>query len=461
MTVYFSQLQKLVFSVPLVLLVLVLSVDFLVFMNIGDGDSLFFNSETFVEGNTGGRESAQIAKANVLNVIYVLVAIFGALKFPGLVAYLGRQPHLLVLFAYLLVGATYSEQPTKVVTNTILIIIPFIAAVVFASANREENGLSNLYLVFLFPMLFVHMGSLYILLQFHGGVSQVIFSDLRYGGLAGNPNTYGATSVMGIWAGASLLLSRRTRFSFKMIALVSILLFLVGLALSGSGASILVTIIILTMLVVLRFAIVVTSFWRSVLLLALLTLVPLVGIVFLSITTAEDFWGLLTLKLGKDSSLTGRTELWAVAYEAISARPWLGWSFDSHHSVLLNSSYHTDKGNYHSGYLDTLVAGGTALFALVLYFLCRYVLAFVRLFAQVPNCFPLIVPFVVIVLMNLSEYSLLRPGSVPWVLVTVVFVFMTYADFHATARKRRIRRKKRRSNNRRALQDIGAAKRSE
>ena len=65
--------------------------------------------------------------------------------------------------------------------------------------------------------------------------------------------------------------------------------------------------------------------------------------------------------VGKDVTLTGRTEIWEVALAAIEHRPVLGWSYDSHQSVFDDPSYTVPYTQYHNGFLDTLVAGGAVL----------------------------------------------------------------------------------------------------
>jgi len=135
--------------------------------------------------------------------------------------------------------------------------------------------------------------------------------------------------------------------------------------------------------------------------------------VLLMVTPAELFL-VFTGSLGKDASLTGRTDLWDIAKDAIAQRPLLGWSFDSHTSVMAEREYEVPYNHYHNGFLDTVIEGGMLLMCVVLYNFGRYVTHFLKLFRQTNHVYPLVVPFIMIIILNMSEYSLLRPLSVVW-----------------------------------------------
>jgi exopolysaccharide production protein ExoQ len=62
--------------------------------------------------------------------------------------------------------------------------------------------------------------------------------------------------------------------------------------------------------------------------------------------------------IGKDSTLTGRTELWAMVTEAIADRPWLGWGYaafwetDASPSRSIWELIRWDAPGSHNGYME-------------------------------------------------------------------------------------------------------------
>jgi O-antigen ligase len=79
--------------------------------------------------------------------------------------------------------------------------------------------------------------------------------------------------------------------------------------------------------------------------------------------------------IGKDPTLTGRTEIWAYVIQDISMKPWLGWGYyvfwlqTNPYSVEISDVVHWTVPNAHNGLLEFLLdvgVFGTALFAFIL-----------------------------------------------------------------------------------------------
>ncbi|MEM1086201.1 MAG: O-antigen ligase [Pseudomonadota bacterium] len=68
--------------------------------------------------------------------------------------------------------------------------------------------------------------------------------------------------------------------------------------------------------------------------------------------------------LGRDASLTGRTDIWAVLAEDISERPWLGygygsfWMLDSEPAYWLRETLEWEAPTAHNGWLEVAIALG-------------------------------------------------------------------------------------------------------
>ena len=82
--------------------------------------------------------------------------------------------------------------------------------------------------------------------------------------------------------------------------------------------------------------------------------------------TPEELFVATTEGLGKDATLTGRTDLWEIGLEAVAEKVWFGWGYDGHYTVLSTREYFVPFVHYHNGFLDSTIAGGVVLLILLL-----------------------------------------------------------------------------------------------
>lgn len=92
--------------------------------------------------------------------------------------------------------------------------------------------------------------------------------------------------------------------------------------------------------------------------------------------------GLILRLLGRDPTLTGRTDIWTALLDAIAARPWLGygygafWGEDSQPAYMVRLATEWLVPTAHNGWLETALSIGViGLIALVLNFLLMLVRA--------------------------------------------------------------------------------------
>ena len=98
-------------------------------------------------------------------------------------------------------------------------------------------------------------------------------------------------------------------------------------------------------------------------------MLALVGGAFIANGTAKPENALLTT-MGKDSTLTGREGIWAVAEQAISRRPVFGYGFDAfwestHGGLLFDDELGWEVPHSHDGYLELLLGLGWCGMALL------------------------------------------------------------------------------------------------
>ncbi len=426
-----------VLTMPLVLLLASTLTDYLILLNPSNSSTLVFFSATPVPVEDIRRVDAEAIKKNFQAVLYLITLALCVVHWRAVKSYALKWPHLGVLIAVLLFSTTYSVEPTKVITNSILILVSILMPLLFVIGQKNGQGwLQSCYLLVFFPLFISHMASLLMLFTYGTHPFEIIFSTRRYGGFSGNPNSLGNAAALGLWAASALVLSSGVSRYWRLLAMLAIPLFMLSIAMSGSGTATVAGVLIIGLMLWMRILANFTPTVRLVFnVLSALVFVFLILSVLLMVTPAELFV-VFTGSIGKDASMTGRTDLWAIAKDAIAQRPLLGWSFDSHASVMAEREYEVRYNHYHNGFLDTMIEGGMLLMVVVLYNFGWYIARFLQLFRQNEHVYPLIVPIILIVVLNMSEYSLLRPLSVVWQLYITCFVILSYKYINNPVRRK-------------------------
>jgi O-antigen ligase len=137
--------------------------------------------------------------------------------------------------------------------------------------------------------------------------------------------------------------------------------------------------------------------------------------------------GLLLKAIGKDPTLTGRTEIWEALFRRIAERPRLGYGFAAFWNDPQGPAAYIRKEtgwtvpNAHNGWLDTLAQlGWVGVGVLGLYVLAAYLTTAIRSFTARDSGFGLIYLSCLLVL-SASESVLLVHHSIKWVLFIAIF----------------------------------------
>ena len=135
--------------------------------------------------------------------------------------------------------------------------------------------------------------------------------------------------------------------------------------------------------------------------------------------------------LGKDPTLTGRTEIWASLMRLSDKRPWLGygykafWGKTSVPAQIVKTETHWDVPSAHNGWLDLLIQLGwigVAVFAFCL--MAAYFCALFR-FRRVNDGFFSVLILVVFSFMIMSESFILSQNSLIWALAVCAVARLT------------------------------------
>ncbi len=152
--------------------------------------------------------------------------------------------------------------------------------------------------------------------------------------------------------------------------------------------------------------------------------------------------------LGKDATLSGRTEIWAAVFEKIHEHPWLGYGYSGFWLGWEGESSYvwlTVPGDFfpahsHSGYLDTWLDLGLLGLSLLV---AGFVLALIKALRVARSTTtvaalwpPIFLAFML--LSNVLESSILKPNDLWWVLY-VATVLSVAAENDRTAKLRTFR----------------------
>lgn len=125
--------------------------------------------------------------------------------------------------------------------------------------------------------------------------------------------------------------------------------------------------------------------------------------------------------LGKDATLTGRTDIWSVAFDAIIQRPWLGygygafWAPESEPAFWIREALQWDAPTAHNAWIDVVLALG--LVGLVC-FLLNFVLTLGRALIASFTTWTGVLALGIcsqFILLSMSESIALQQNAIVWV----------------------------------------------
>ncbi|WP_298915034.1 O-antigen ligase family protein [uncultured Nostoc sp.] len=153
----------------------------------------------------------------------------------------------------------------------------------------------------------------------------------------------------------------------------------------------------------------------------ILTFISTIAIAFYTwfISEADTILG----SVGKDTTLTGRSEIWSAVLEMIAKKPLLGygygafWIENNSESTIVQQTIQWNAPNAHNGFLDLWLELGLLGFSV---FLIGFVINLLKAiylirWNQTSESLWLLVYFTVIILTNLAETTFLEQNSVQWI----------------------------------------------
>ncbi len=382
--------------------------------------------------------------AERLFLLYLLLQVSGAYYSPPVVgvrgAPVGQSSLLDSLFVvfYLILGVLLLWQAKNVVRVAFahwwtLVVICFVGVSWIWSyapdvtLNRTVAVLVTCsfgwYLVVRYPpreivRLYVIVLTFAALLSLgYGVVNPGLTSGLEWRGVFEHKNVFARAMVLNATM-CLLLLMEPIRFRWLIWASFGLSCAMVGLSLSATGA-----ILLMTLAFLIRFHRVFRL--RATILIPFLIgggILVVAGLAWLQLNAAEAAG-----QVGKDATLTGRTDLWAVALRMIQRHPWFGYGFGGFWRGPLGDSGEFWRAvkwrapHAHNGFVDLTLDLGVVGLALFLVGLIGALIAALNR-ARSAQTISAVAPFVMLMfltLYNLTESSLLRHNTMYLVMYAV------------------------------------------
>jgi len=406
-----TKLSRALYGMPTVILIATSTLNGLLYLGT--------NRPSLAAGGT----FSDLKKLALLGFAYMLAAFLSLKHWQVLMSALGSSKAMLLFILYAGCSMFWSGLPLKVFVNfghyTGMFLCAFL--LVFYHADRPDRILIIISRTVSFSVIISLLAVLLLPAE-----SKHWYTG-RWQGLAGNPNTLGLVCVVSVWSNIALLLLKRKFFAVELPYLLFTIVVLVG---AKSMTSILLSIGMAGTLIGLKL---IESDPVATKLVKLISsgvfCMGMLVVVFIAKPELFTIGGALG-SIGKDATLTGRTDLWTMAGEAFSARPVLGWSFDSGASAFAFLG-ERGVGQFHNGYLDLLVRGGGVGLIIVLFIMIDMIVVYMRAGRQsyIENSI-FATLFAGLAVHNITEASLAREGHLLWLLFLVVY-------FHSRVTKKR------------------------
>ena len=127
--------------------------------------------------------------------------------------------------------------------------------------------------------------------------------------------------------------------------------------------------------------------------------------------------------IGKDPTLTGRTDIWDALTKAISQRPYLGYGYGVFWFDPLGPSYHIkdilqwEVPTAHNGWIDSWLSGGVVLIIMFTFLLLiTIILSMRRISSGGVEAYWVILSMYFFLFFSMSESSILQQNDLAWFL---------------------------------------------
>jgi O-antigen ligase len=394
--------SNVIYVIPSIIIVLALAMN-----------DVVFSSSSFVSENDGGM-TTNPRRFIILGVAYFIGVLIYIKRINYSVFIIKKNILYIALLLLALLSLFWSSYPVNVVLNFAHYAGFLLVAI--TATNHYKYVHED---IFRFFAIIVGVALLFSI------IASVFFPNIgvhsitgRWQGVAGNPNTLGIVCILSIWANISDLLTRKKNIN---VWLNIFLLIITIICLIGANST--------TSFVVSLFA--ATGSWFLSSLKNKPYNIKIIRIIFICwlgammvLITFLIKPELLTLQgvfslVGKDTTFTGRTNIWLLAVKAIDLKQYFGWSFDSNRSALDHLGL--NRGQFHNGYLDLIVRGGYVSIAVFIAIVLQTIYR-IGMLSKIDYSHSVawLILLACILIHNITESSIMRETHLLW----YFFVFM-------------------------------------
>jgi exopolysaccharide production protein ExoQ len=330
---------------------------------------------------------------------------------------IGRNPFLLLFAIYTALSVYWSDFPAITTRSGLLFVSTTLFGIYLANRYSIREQLK---------LVAVAMGLLGLMSLLIAGVmpsAAIEQNNLRQGSWRGvfyHKNNLGLFMYLGVIT-AMLSALDGDRVKARLIAWSSCAIAFGLLVLSSSKTSLLIILILMALIPFTR-----SLRWQPTQLITLLTGVVLIG-GSVAVGFVENYESLL-LGLGKDPSLSGRTDIWATVWQSAMERPWFGYGYEAFwvedagkclgECAFVRATLRFDATSAHNGYVDLMASlgfVGVALFGLGLFVAYNRAIRTILSGDGYSELWPFLY-LVSLVLFTQSESALFADRSVMWAL---------------------------------------------
>lgn len=377
---------------------------------------VFFAAESRIPGasTTASGQEGSPGSLAAMAINWLFIGFCISRRMSGLFSQCWKNKYIFALPALALLSATWSQDPSRTLLKAACLILLTIFAVSFVNHYDHRETMHILYSVgvivvmtsFLFciaaPSIGTEFGS-------YNGAWRGIFVSKN-----------DAARVVLFLLPAVLCIRPQSRLA-GIARYCHISASLIFIALTRSVTGIAATFALLALF----FASAALRRTAKVekLLLAVVVLTAFIGIAALIYLNASTIlpW------FGRDTTLTGRTKIWASVLLSIAKRPWLGYGHGAFwigrgEAINTDVAANWDVSYAHNGYLDVLLQLGVAGLALVVYLLVK---ASFKLYTYLQKEFSAysiwcLATLLLTILFNLDESTFLLEQRIYWILFLLV-----------------------------------------
>lgn len=350
--------------------------------------------------------------------IYALIVILLLPHIKTVVAIAFQNKWLVLLAAWCVASAAWSENPVVTLRKCIAILGTSLLGVLLAVRFSVRAQVRLIAAV----LGLAAIASLIVALSFPGAFPATEFASQSWNGVFSHKNLLGRAMSLGTVAFFAL---PRCNLSTHLSAIGGATLCAALLVASHSQTALVVLLAIMSLGVL---SAILGWEWRQATGSALLLLTCSIPAVWIAISHASD----LTALLHRDQSLTGRSKIWTFALLSFAKHPWIGYGYGAFWWVAQESrqtlaliGYKTPHA--HNGFLDLglqLGGIGIAIFVASWFWAVFAAIRYLRHHSGPEGRWPLLY-LAFIVFYSLTENSLLTPNSLLWILYVAACVSIT------------------------------------